>query len=52
MTTDPFFKTSFDTLLKLQEVFRYSTLVVTPPYDWIETLSSEGQIEICYGTVG
>ena len=31
--TDPFLKTSFDTLLKLQEVIRCSALVAALAYD-------------------
>jgi hypothetical protein len=52
MATDPFLKTSFDTLLKLQEVICCRTLAAALAYDWIETPSSEGQVEICYDTVG
>jgi len=52
MVTDPFLKTSFDTLLKLQEVINCSVVVVALAYDWTETPSSEGETEIRDGTVG
>ena len=50
--TGPFLKTSFDTLLRLQEVVRCSVVVVILAYDWIETPNSERQTEIRHGTVG
>ena len=50
--TDPFLKTSFDTLLKLQEVIRCNVVIVALAYDWTETPSSERQTEIRDGSVG
>ena len=49
---DPFLKTSFDALLKLQEVIRCSVVIVALAYDWIETPNGERQTEIRDGSVG
>ena len=50
MAIDPLLKASFDTLLKLQEVIRYGTLVAALAHDQIEIPGGEGQIGIRYVT--
>jgi len=52
MLTDPFLKSSFDTLLKLREVIHCILTVTAHAHHRIETLTGEGQAGICYGTLG
>ena len=50
MAIDALLKASFDTLLRLQEVNRYCTLVAVLAHDQIEIPCGEGQIGIRYVT--
>jgi hypothetical protein len=49
---DPSFKSSFDTLLKLQEVIQRSKTNTALADIWTDIPSGEEQARIYYGTVG